>query len=187
MELTSFEKHIGNTILQRGKAYYEYGHVESFEEVENGAWIATVIGSEDYFVEIEFSKRGTVKDYQCDCPYDGDLCKHVVAVLYAIRDEQTIKLNEKQKTSTKRKTKLSFQGLLNKISTDELKAFILQYGKKALASNLILNCILPKKMKTSISRNKYAIRFVKQSERTVNTSLSITDQPVNWHATWTRS
>lgn len=56
MELTSFENHIGNTILQRGKAYYEDGHVESFEEVENGAWIATVIGSEDYFVEIEFSK-----------------------------------------------------------------------------------------------------------------------------------
>lgn len=131
MELTSFENHIGNTILQRGKAYYEDRHVESFEEVENGAWIATVIGSEDYFVEIEFSKRGTVKDCQCDCPYDGDLCKHIVAVLYAIRDEQTIKLNEKQKTSTKRKTKLSFQGLLNKISTDELKAFILQYRKKS--------------------------------------------------------
>lgn len=131
MELTSFENHIGSTILQRGKAYYEDGHIESLEEVENGAWTATVIGSEDYFVEIEFSKRGTVKDCQCDCPYDGDLCKHVVAVLYAIRDEQTIKLNEKQKTSTKRKTKLSFQGLLNKISTDELKAFILQYGKKS--------------------------------------------------------
>ena len=131
MELTSFENHIGNTILQRGKAYYEDGHVESFEEVEHGAWIATVIGSEDYFVEIEFSKRGTVKDCQCDCPYDGDLCKHIVAVLYAIRDEQTIKLNEKQKTSTKRKTKLSFQELLNKISTDELKAFIVQYGKKS--------------------------------------------------------
>lgn len=135
--MTSFEYHIGNTILQRGKAYYEDGHVESFEEVENGAWIATVIGSEDYFVEIEFSKRGTVKDYQCDCPYDGDLCKHVVAVLYAIRDEQTIKLNEKQKTS--------------------------------------------------ISRNKYAIRFVKPSKSTVSISLSITDQPVNWHANWTRS
>lgn len=131
IDLTSFENHIGNTILQRGKAYYEDGHVESFEEVENGAWIATVIGSEDYFVEIEFSKRGTVKDYQCDCPYDGDLCKHVVAVLYAIRDEQTIKLNEKQKTSKKRKTKLSFQGLLKKISTDELKAFILHYSKKS--------------------------------------------------------
>jgi len=131
MELTSFENHIGNTILQRGKAYYEDGHVESFEEVEHGAWIATVIGSEDYFVEIEFSKRGTVKDCQCDCPYDGELCKHIVAVLYAIRDEQTIKLNEKQKTSTKRKTKLSFQELLNKISTDELKTFIVQYGKKS--------------------------------------------------------
>lgn len=131
MELTSFENHIGNTILQRGKAYYEDGHVESFEEVKNGTWIATVIGSEDYFVEIEFSKRGTVKDCQCDCPYDGDLCKHIVAVLYAIRDEQTIKLNEKQKTSTKRKTKLSFQELLNKISTDELKTFIVQYGKKS--------------------------------------------------------
>src|SRR5690606_20415125 len=125
-----FENHIGNTILQRGKAYYEDGHVESFEEVENGAWIATVIGSEDYFVDIEFSKRGTVTDYQCDCPYDGDLCKHVVAVLYAIRDEQTVKMTHKQIDSSDHKKTLSLQRLLTKLSTHQLKAFILQYGKK---------------------------------------------------------
>lgn len=131
MELTSFEKHIGSTILQRGKAYYEDGHVESLEEVENGVWNATVLGSEDYFVEIEISKRGTVKDYECDCPYDGDLCKHVVALMYAVRDEQKITLEAKEKDSKRKKTKLSFQKLLNKISADELKAFILHYSKKS--------------------------------------------------------
>lgn len=131
MELASFENHIGNKILQRGKAYYEDGHVESLEEVENGVWSATVLGSDDYFVELEISKQGNVIDYQCDCPYDGDICKHVVAVLYAIRDEETIILEEKRKTSKKKKTKLSFQELLNKISIDELKAFILHYSKKS--------------------------------------------------------
>lgn len=133
MELTSFENNIGNKILERGKAYYEDRHVESLEKVEKGIWSATVIGSDDYFVEIELSKRGEVIHYQCDCPYDGDLCKHVVAVMYAVRDEQTIMLDAKAKALKRKKTKLSFQELLNKITTDELKAFILHYSKKSNA------------------------------------------------------
>ncbi len=118
MELKSFENYIGSTILKRGKSYFEDGHVEFLEQVENGVWNATVIGSDDYFVEVDISRRGIVEDYQCDCPYDGDICKHVAAVLYAIRDEETIILEQKQKTSEKKKAKRSFQGLLNKITTD---------------------------------------------------------------------
>ena len=131
MELKSFESHIPPAILQTGKNYYENGRIEaeSFEEVEDGLWMATVIDAEEYFVEIEINKQGTVKECMCDCPYEGDLCKHVVAVLYAIRDEQTLKLKEKQTIATKREKKLPFQGLVKKISSDELKAFILKYGK----------------------------------------------------------
>ncbi|WP_312352201.1 SWIM zinc finger family protein [Sphingobacterium siyangense] len=129
MELSSFEKQINSTILQRGKVYYQKGQVESLGETEDGVWVAVVAGSDDYFVEIEISKKGSVGDYGCDCPYDGDLCKHVVAVLYAIRDEKAIAPEDVPKT-TKKKTKLSFQKLLDNISSDELKAFIVQYSKK---------------------------------------------------------
>lgn len=128
MELASFEKHINSTILQRGKVYYQKGNVESLEEAEDGVWKAAVTGSDDYFVEIEISKKGSVGDYGCECPYDGDLCKHVVAVLYAIRDEKMIALEAAPKNA-KKKTKLSFQKLLDNISTDELKGFIVQYSK----------------------------------------------------------
>lgn len=130
MELASFEEYIGGPILQRGKAYFEDRHVESLEEVEKGEWIATVTGSEEYSVEVEINKRGVVSEYQCDCPYDGDLCKHVVAVLYAIRDENTVSLNVDKKKANKKKPKLALRGLLDRISTDELKTFILQYSKR---------------------------------------------------------
>lgn len=130
MELTSFEKHIGNTILQRGKVYYQKGFVESLEETEDGVWSATVTGSDDYFVEIEISKKGTIKNYDCDCPFDGYLCKHMVAVLYAVRNDQAINLDDISKTAKNKKAKLSFEKLLANISIDELKAFIVQYSKK---------------------------------------------------------
>src|SRR5690554_1831377 len=129
MKLATFEEYIGSTILQRGKAYFEGGHVESLEEVEKEAWIATVIGSEEYFVEVELNKRGVVSEHQCDCPYDGSICKHVVAVLYAIREENTISLDVDNKAARKKKPKLSLRGLLDKISADELKAFVVQYSK----------------------------------------------------------
>ncbi|WP_157698586.1 SWIM zinc finger domain-containing protein [Sphingobacterium sp. G1-14] len=129
MELSSFEKQINSTILQRGKVYYQKGQVESLEETEDGVWSAAVTGSDDYFVEIGISKKGFVNNYECDCPFDSDLCKHVVAVLYAIRDEKAIAPEDVPKT-TKKKTKLSFQKLLDNISSDELKAFIVQYSKK---------------------------------------------------------
>lgn len=73
MELATFEDYIGSPILQRGKVYFEDGHVESLEVVEKDAWIASVIGSEEYFVEVEINKRGVVSEYQCNCPYDNKI------------------------------------------------------------------------------------------------------------------
>lgn len=38
-------------------------------------------------MEVEIA-NGEVTDWSCDCPYDwGDTCKHVAAVLFAIREE----------------------------------------------------------------------------------------------------
>lgn len=130
MRLATFEDNIGSKILKRGSAYYNNGHVASLEEEEKGIWTATVVGSDEYSVEIELSKAEVIKDYYCDCPYDGDICKHVVAVLYAIREACSIEIEEKKsKQPKKRKGKLSINGLLDKIDLEEIKEFIIYYSK----------------------------------------------------------
>jgi uncharacterized Zn finger protein len=53
---------------------------------DDNLWTAEVEGSETYQVEVELEGK-TVKQYFCDCPYDGVTCKHVVAVLFALRKE----------------------------------------------------------------------------------------------------
>ena len=50
-------------------------------------FFATVLGTEDYTVEVTL-EDDKVMDYICDCPYEGDMCKHVVATLLTIRERK---------------------------------------------------------------------------------------------------
>ncbi len=117
--LDNFESAITAQILQRGKDYFKNKAVESLEENPSGTWAATVEGSEDYEVEVLLSGKN-VEDYSCDCPYDGgSVCKHIVAVLYAIREQ--VPKSEKKSPKT---GKLSFEDLLLKTNLEELRNFI---------------------------------------------------------------
>lgn len=82
-----FLDEVDPTILTRGEDYYRSGQVENVER--NGGHVtAEVSGSEEapYLVELDFSEGGEVEDWSCDCPYDwGPVCKHAVAVLFALR------------------------------------------------------------------------------------------------------
>lgn len=86
--LDNFESSVPFKILMRGIDYYESGSVTELAETSPGEWEATVEGTEEYNIEI--SMDGTeVESWYCDCPYDGgSICKHVVATLMAIRDNQ---------------------------------------------------------------------------------------------------
>lgn len=84
--LDKFEPHISRVILDRGLGYFQENCVDGLT-CDGRRWEADVYGSETYLVEIEVEK-GEVKEWYCDCPYDqGPICKHVVAVLFAIREE----------------------------------------------------------------------------------------------------
>lgn len=50
METTSanFKELIDPTILQRGRGYYDGGHVVDLEEIQDGYWQALVEGTETY-------------------------------------------------------------------------------------------------------------------------------------------
>ncbi len=86
--LENFEYHVPFKIWQRGMDYYEDGAVVALEETSLGEWTATVEGTECYTVEISLN-GDEVEEWECDCPYDmGDICKHVVAVVIAIRKER---------------------------------------------------------------------------------------------------
>lgn len=84
--LSEFENFVPSVILMRGKDYYNDNAVITLKETSTGEWEATVEGTEEYSVEISL-EGNEIESWFCDCPYDGDICKHVVAVLYAIRNK----------------------------------------------------------------------------------------------------
>ena len=75
-------------ILDRGSGYYKAGRVHDLTETGSG-YTALVQGSEEYRVEITV-KDNNVRSMTCTCPYseDGPRCKHMAAVLYAIKAEE---------------------------------------------------------------------------------------------------
>ena len=131
MNLNNFEQEIDPIIVDRGVGYFRNGLVKELERVSQSKWTAVVSGSDLYNVEIKFKGREIV-NWDCDCPYDwGPVCKHVVAVLFAIRknwDSQQV-IKSTQKTIVQRKPKeQQLKEILQKVSQDELVSFIEDYA-----------------------------------------------------------
>ena len=87
MKIKNWKYEFSPLILERGEAYYLDGAVESLE-IEGNVVTAEVFGSELYDVELEI-ENGALADASCTCPYaeDGNYCKHMAAVLYALAEE----------------------------------------------------------------------------------------------------
>ncbi|MDT8306249.1 MAG: SWIM zinc finger family protein, partial [Anaerolineae bacterium] len=84
----NFDTEVDPGVLARGRDYYEGRRVTDVEETD-GVWTATVLGSAPYHVAVTEEAGGRLS-LSCTCPYDrGPVCKHMVAVLFAIasRDE----------------------------------------------------------------------------------------------------
>ena len=134
MTLQTFEQHLSDGQLGKGLIYFENGCISELEEWETGKWNAIVSGSEDYHVKIKL-KKDVIAECSCDCPHDVDYCKHIIAVLYAIKEEQD---SPPVETSIKRpiagvikkpKTKETIAGIVNKASEKELRRFIIEYAE----------------------------------------------------------
>ena len=78
--LDNFEDFVPYKIWMRGEEYYETDAVSELEEISPGEWTATVEGTDDYNVEISMDGN-EIESWYCDCPYEGEICKHVVATL----------------------------------------------------------------------------------------------------------
>ena len=128
-------------ILERGRVYFEEGRVSELERTEDG-YVAIVEGTEEYEVEI-LLEGDSIEDMLCDCPYaeDGNTCKHMAAVLFAVDAEPS----EKKAPTTKKR--LTPAGLVEKIPDGQLRplltelisadeklyrALLLRYGETTL-------------------------------------------------------
>lgn len=86
LTLKNFELQVNDAVVHRGRAYYEKQAVTDLEEAEKDCWYARVKGSESYMVEVRLVKKNNIESYSCDCPFEGGICKHVVAALFYMKD-----------------------------------------------------------------------------------------------------
>jgi hypothetical protein len=133
ISLTEFEQLIDEKILKRGLAYFKSSAITDFSEISTGEYEAIVSGTEEYTVQLEIS-NDTITEHNCDCPYDmGPICKHAVAVIFHLQQDE-LELNQPS-ISKPRKTKTKsvsqqVKELLKEIPHKELVDFVDKNSKK---------------------------------------------------------
>ncbi len=131
--LNEFEQLIDERILKRGLSYFKGGAITDFSEISSGEYEAIVSGTEEYTVQLEITNN-TITEHNCDCPYDmGPVCKHVVAVIFHLQQDE-LELNQPNFTIPKKKKTKSIsqqvKELLKAIPHNELIEFVQENSKK---------------------------------------------------------
>ena len=105
-------------IIDRGYRYYLDRHVKSIHRTE-AELQAVVCGNHDYHVWIKTS-QGDVERMGCDCPYarEGSNCKHMVAVLFAVKDLDA--------SETRAQDMQELTDIIQNTGEEELKSFLLE-------------------------------------------------------------
>ena len=124
MNIQEFINQIPFKILQRGQNYFEDGNIIQLNPGRNGSWYAEVEGNYgNYEVGIEMDNEGNVSNYYCDCPFDGDVCKHIAALALAIDEKNTITISPGQEHHEE-----SWEQLIKDAKLKDLKNFLLDFG-----------------------------------------------------------
>ena len=161
--ISNFEKYVLPQILMRGEDYYESDAVLEIEEESPGEWIATVCGTENYEVTVSMEGNEIIA-WECDCPYDGNICKHVVATLLAIRDsrnkvarflsakEADFQVSIPEKNAAKMVMDEEVEQILLFAEPDKLSDFVLKYASShSDFKSALLETFLPKKPVAKLS------------------------------------
>jgi SWIM zinc finger len=131
--LNEFEQIIDEKILKRGLSYFKGGAITDFSELSTGEYEAIVSGTEEYTVQLEISNN-IITEHNCDCPYDmGAVCKHVVAAIFYLQQDE-LELNQPNSPKSKKKKTKSvsqqIKELLKEISHKELIEFVQENSNK---------------------------------------------------------
>ncbi|WP_345263411.1 SWIM zinc finger family protein [Nibrella viscosa] len=145
LSLANFDQQLAAALLKKGQDYYKKGAVRELEQNDKGVWQAFVDGTESYEVEVELNGQ-TITAHRCDCPVADPVCKHQVAVFYALRGEgsssettsEAPKKRGRKPTKSHtlaaekapKKPKDPFEEILSKLTDAELREFIRQYARK---------------------------------------------------------
>ncbi len=136
--LEDFESWVSKSILSKGEDYWVDDNVQNLEQ-DGETWAADVYGTDNYLTEVTI-KNGQVAEWFCDCPYDhGPICKHVVAVLFAVRDEipdelltttEVVTSATNKTKSAKQKTTPSnpIEEIIEKLAEPELRRLITYFA-----------------------------------------------------------
>lgn len=147
MNISNFENQINETILERGYDYFTNDYITSLQKLKSGKWQAKVEGNYgNYRVEVLLDKVENITDYSCNCPFEGDICKHITAVLYAIRDRQDIQVAETVSNPPEWET------IIRNTPEKKLKEFLLKYANENtdIQNELVVQLSdLPQKVNTA--------------------------------------
>lgn len=138
MNLNDLKKNTSSKIYDRGVDYYKEGCISSLQNTGSGKWSAKVEGSSnDYTVDIKLDDKHNIKKWHCNCPYDGAICKHVVAVLLSIKEKST-NSNPIQKSKQKAP---EWETIIESTPERQLRDFLLNYARKQtdFQDELIIN------------------------------------------------
>jgi hypothetical protein len=106
--------------FERGMGYFEEGRV-TLKSATPVRVTATVSGAIDYRVEIGLKAEKMISA-TCNCPYDwGGHCKHIVATILAINDNEGEIERLMQSSNIKRH---SLDALLNSVKVEDLRRFL---------------------------------------------------------------
>ena len=121
-EIMNWKELFKNTILEKGHDYYLSGKAK-ITESSNNYVEATVFGTEEYHVSISFS-NGDVDGMYCNCPYatDGNNCKHMASVLYALEDSHSVSASNH----------FDIESIISKAEPELIKEFLLKSIKNDL-------------------------------------------------------
>lgn len=157
MNLQDFETQLEDFEIGKGFSLYKNNILSECKEVEAGKWNALARGS-DYQVKVEI-KENVVLNSSCSCPEGSSYCKHIIAILYAIKyGPYDAKITYKElpavvpakqpsnKTPAKdvpkkpakdappkvlpeKTSRVTFPDLVRKLSLEELQDFIISYAQ----------------------------------------------------------
>lgn len=87
MHLHDFDRHIDQYTLTRALLYARFRAIASIERIDEGEFLAVIVGTQAYDVYVRLDPESKVVQYQCSCPKEaGEVCKHIGAVLYKLRN-----------------------------------------------------------------------------------------------------
>ncbi len=121
----NFEQVIDPKTCAAGYRYYVYQHITEINLKDTGEWVAKVKGSQSYDVEVKLG-NGYVEHFKCDCAEGslGEVCRHVVAVLYHIRESQVQTQQDFANLTSE------VQSLVKGISKEEMETFMVEFATR---------------------------------------------------------